>query len=980
MARTISSAALAKLTANYGSEPITIVEIQWVDGGPRISYADRDISPGVKGRILQLDAFDDVVQVSGGSQSQQINIVMDDTDGSIKAIIDSNDIHKRPCWVYQWFDGLDLSDKFLLFRGQINTPIDWKEGDRTISLSVVSKVEDAEVGFSIEEGDFVSPDPALIGQPWPLCFGTVINAPALRLVTPAQGTLESGVGIKDWTLQDKLAAAKKLLCAYQFIGYVPYYAGNASDFNPDGIGYLEGVEEEPSCASSRCKQIKTLEAEIAAQSAYEFQSVLISNGENFPQNVPLALNINGGIFHGSFNGKLFTITDRVHPDLANPLPKTTQGVNVVPDFSTCAVPTGSQKYQFDNANQDIGGPTTQQIQDAQNAFNDIPSSQFFWANPGASVVIQSLEPITYVANILPSTILRVAAYRETDSGQILVTVPPAAYTVQQSDYNGYQVMELIFGRPLSSIGEGWSDDLYVTLTSSVGPNTVDVIKWLIQTYTPYSVDDTSFNHVHDLIDNYPSHFMMPGRLNITDALDKIAYQARCAVWLKDDIFYIKYLSEAPTAVDTITEDDILVGTLELTHTPTEDLITKYKATYKTDYAQTKDDIIIYRSNVKKYGTIEQDFDYFIYNITDLVRKSATFWLIRKANTWRRVLFQTAINKLNVEVFDAVTLNLPDISNSPITALVEKASYDSASNAISFECWTPLRSGEKVPYDFAWPADIDELLIFPTIDDRNKGFAGGNNGPNFNVIAPPSSPMSSQNVTVQGFQLACNGKAVRRLTASTLECHEDFGLQKPSDRGDKKPSPNTPSDDSDVQAGYNPLPPSGNSPTSDTCCQEALKTAQEALTEARKAAAAAEGGGGTDGAQPTGTPSYKKLPKAKDKAKDGKCIYQVRVTRTTVTRVQLPDGSQSTKPGAGGDVINDTGRFVEVLGFASLSAAQAFAAGIQQEIHGYEEEFKAHVGDQIPITVTAPIGAMNFGSCTNDTSNPNAMVSYDTESA
>lgn len=123
--RTIDSAALAKLAQNYGTEPVTIIEVQWVDGGQRFQYADRDISSAnIKGKILSLGTMDNVSVITGATQSTNpsatVDVVLDDIDGAIKSIIDHNDIHLRPCWIYQWFEGLDISDKFLLFRGEIN--------------------------------------------------------------------------------------------------------------------------------------------------------------------------------------------------------------------------------------------------------------------------------------------------------------------------------------------------------------------------------------------------------------------------------------------------------------------------------------------------------------------------------------------------------------------------------------------------------------------------------------------------------------------------------------------------------------------------------------------------------------------------------------------------------------------------------------------------------------------------------------------
>jgi hypothetical protein len=117
MPRDISVASLAKVTQTHGAEPIVILEIQWTEGGQRFKYADKDIAPDIRGRVQSLGNLDAVVQVSNGGDSAELSVVMADIDGEIKTIMDQNDIHKRPCWVYQWFEGISTSEKFLIFKG-----------------------------------------------------------------------------------------------------------------------------------------------------------------------------------------------------------------------------------------------------------------------------------------------------------------------------------------------------------------------------------------------------------------------------------------------------------------------------------------------------------------------------------------------------------------------------------------------------------------------------------------------------------------------------------------------------------------------------------------------------------------------------------------------------------------------------------------------------------------------------------------------
>jgi hypothetical protein len=100
--RSLSAGALAKIATPLGTEPLIIVEVNW--GGLLASqfYADKEIPEfNVSGRILELSGLDDVVQVSGGAQSQQITVKLSDHDGMLKGIFDSQDIHKRQVRVCQ---------------------------------------------------------------------------------------------------------------------------------------------------------------------------------------------------------------------------------------------------------------------------------------------------------------------------------------------------------------------------------------------------------------------------------------------------------------------------------------------------------------------------------------------------------------------------------------------------------------------------------------------------------------------------------------------------------------------------------------------------------------------------------------------------------------------------------------------------------------------------------------------------------------
>ena len=191
--RSISANGLAKLRTQLGTEPIAIVEIDWVPGQTS-AYADRTVA-SIPGKIVELSELDDVTSVSGHSTNQQVTATLDDVDGTIKAVLDSHDVHKRPARVYQYFDGLDLADRFKLFSGFISTPVVWSERDRTVRVTILSQLEITEVDFSVEDS-MPGPVPApLLGKNFPMIFGTVENVPTVQYQAPAVGALLQPVGV-----------------------------------------------------------------------------------------------------------------------------------------------------------------------------------------------------------------------------------------------------------------------------------------------------------------------------------------------------------------------------------------------------------------------------------------------------------------------------------------------------------------------------------------------------------------------------------------------------------------------------------------------------------------------------------------------------------------------------------------------------------------------------------------------------------------
>ena len=851
--RNISSNGLAKLTTQYGIEPICIVEVDWhnnsyttapdgeiIPSGKSLTavYADRDIPgpPAIPGKIVNLGALDDVVDLvlSNGS-SAQIEITLDDTDGSIKTLYNQYDFHKQDVRVYQWFNGLALSDKFLLFAGKINTPVTWNERDRTVKITVLTHLEDIEVGFSPEEGEFTWLPSAMCGKAWPMIFGTVQDCPAAQITKLVQAITITPVGIPsgsdaylaaplyaNGTNVDQKARAGMFQITVQM--NVLMEAADCWLMAPDGgpgsdawAKSQELLDQWSKLYSQLIAQERKIQSKeqcitLNRKGAVEYMEthglgpnpVQTLGGEDFPQNTPLWVNIGGGSFFGHFEGNLFYVSERVNLDDAVQLATDLHtyqvgqcsaaqngGPPTVSEYNyTQSVPIGSicdgQDAMFATSIDGGGftipnqsnvkalqpgqmraygtvttGHSTAGIMTAGLGLGQLPAAstwlRLFWKEGGQTVTLETAEPVSYVVSIVPGTVLTVKAFKQYDGPHVLTTVPTDFYTVSNQQFGPIHAVVLTMKRQLSTYrypdgsNQGWSNEIYVTFQSSVGPNTVDVMKYLIDTYTALEWDASTFNYVHTKLIQFPSNFALLDKKNVVDVLHEIAFQCRCALWLQDNVFYLRYLPEEPVSlgdpawastpqnrvVETITVSDIDAESgVEIGYTPTESLVTKMKIKWRISLApdnpypsdaEKHEQQLILRHNIAQYGTHEKSFDWYIYNQPDIIFKCATFWLIRMSTTWKTLKFRTFLNKLNIETLDTILFDDGGrhyAADAPIKALVRKAAYNSAEDAIDFEVDLPVKAGSLKYYPFYWPSKLAKSVTWPPADEIVNNNAGG----------------------------------------------------------------------------------------------------------------------------------------------------------------------------------------------------------------------------------------------------------------
>src|SRR5690606_23423915 len=109
----------------------------------------------------------------------------------------------------------------------------------------------------------------------------------------------------------------------------------------------------------------------------------------------------------------------------------------------------------------------------------------------------------------------------------------------------------------------------------------------------------------------------------------------------------------------------------------------------------------------------EERDFYVYNLRELVGKSASFWLMRMSQVWKEVSFSTGLDSLSVEKQDTVTIDLPDLFGDvgedyePVTGIVQGVDYSSESQTLTYRVWLPLREVDRVPWNFAQPYSVSD---------------------------------------------------------------------------------------------------------------------------------------------------------------------------------------------------------------------------------------------------------------------------------
>lgn len=383
------------------------------------------------------------------------------------------------------------------------------------------------------------------------------------------------------------------------------------------------------------------------------------------------------------------------------------------------------------------------IIDVLNTIKDIKT--LFWGRgEGTTVRLWGQQPDIYVANAVPSTavtgVFGLRKYPEEDE-TFFVPIPKRLYTVTLDDptlvgtgLGPTNMTSIRFDAPLSSIKEqGWKDEIYVTVTSTLSDNTATQIKWIIDNYTNLSTDAGSFGTVAGQISGTPSNFALLEQEDALQLVEDMAWQARCGLLIDGEDVKIILLAAQPNSSLTIDEENCEFATVEVSTTERTDIITRLVGKYLKGYGPegtlihsgdlrhsksrrrirrehrnhglAKFDLdYTYSNNVHLYGLVEEEYDMFIYNNEDAVARSLDFWGHRYSNIWRKANLSSFHEAMKLEIFDGVNLNFGSsdiLGTTTIRAIVQATNNTVIDGRVALDLWLPSIAGSISEDNSAW---------------------------------------------------------------------------------------------------------------------------------------------------------------------------------------------------------------------------------------------------------------------------------------
>lgn len=657
----------------YANEINLLVQIDWENLGTFSNYTDKTVS-SFDGRILQAASISKIAKIGDSGISKTCNVTLDDTDGALKTIYDTKIIEGSEAKIYQLITG-DASANELIMVGVITSSIIWNEGERTLTLGIESgsvEPKSREIGYAPEEGAWVGMHPDAEGQNWPLVFGSAVKVPAVRVEYSDDYTLGESITIDstDYLIDGGDTLTQSPTNIELMIGRL-LFEGTITDdiFTPTTKNKAIYTDVDlidptgPDASNLSVFFTDSFTGNLTGQyvmvdyGTFKFVNYVLRRDIDNPdkwycaQAFPIML------------GLIYTL------DEVAPFPRLDWGVDY------------EQKTAGDNIILSVVGGG--------------------WIIPKDAPVYQvtsSGYTDKYVVSLYPaSTIGDVWGKRKFYEREIWAKIPSSYYTLTLADATtspSYTPTTLTFDRALSSREcENWSDEVYVSQTSSLDDTPLEIIEWVVTEFTDYT-----FNIGSSDTPPFSSNFAYFETTDALQFIEELAWQSASVTFISGANVYLYYLAKAPASVpsarkQTIDMDNVIMKSVELSTKSKEDLSTRFESSYVTDYSEDKEATYITSLNEDLYGVQTSTFDFWAFTCRAGVKAVTDFWVYRRSHSWKEIKVDCIMDVSDVEPFYLGFYDLGADIVDGIYATIHDVSYDTSSPHVTIEAELALQAGD-----------------------------------------------------------------------------------------------------------------------------------------------------------------------------------------------------------------------------------------------------------------------------------------------
>ncbi len=794
MGKTVSGGAIGQLNRKTGSEPIIIIGINW--GLGMTWYSSRNLA-GYNSNIVEIGAITSTKRQDTMCSSSSVTISFSDTDGSMKFIIDTRNPEKAPAVVYLAFAGTRSNDFIELIRGKTAGPVEWDEGSRRLTLSIESHTESEEIGFSATQNDFHDIMVESEGIPWPIIFGSCAHVPALQIREHTTGHLKFPIKLyktPSWKHipSTKLAVLETDPDVFSLHDEPPVkgkiYVEDGSKFPQDEEIRIEiqdcifrgsmhdelftvtesnaprytnvmfdrrGVATDPLVAQS------TTDPDIENSRVAWIKRIIFGGESIIPSlvNHHIYLKVPGTKYKGSWynyivkqvGNKVWFRYPVIHPntnedylikqidriDRCYSLSANGMSVDVEGIWIQMSSTTGGRQNVDGKLPMGRVSIMMDDLEAQSNSWWQCPSEVevHLWNQEDPDIYIASLVELEEIKAVFGK---RRVLMSDGKTKEVIEQIPQIYYSTQlQSNYQvrGQLASAVLFQHPLTSYaGQEWTGEIYVTGTSTIGPNSADIIKWVFENWTDLQ-PDSSFQHIRDSVEAHEAHFAMFDKRDALRFASEIAYQSRCGLILDSERVGIRFLAEQPTALNILNESNTELDSLKRSSTPTSEITTRLIASWSETYREksrlseifqknvsktervirslvpsnrrrrTETRYSVYEENMDVYGVRGRDESAYIYAKQEDVQTYLDFWGHRFSNSWQLVSLRTTLLGTILQVFDGITLqyaNTSLLNTALITGQIEEVVINPSDWSVSLLIWLPRIAGSNLVDSRAWP--------------------------------------------------------------------------------------------------------------------------------------------------------------------------------------------------------------------------------------------------------------------------------------